>query len=94
MGLIACRDEFTLPSVGRLVLGKLACQAVFVISFYDLSRPVTGPPFSVARTDSQSDYLRLTGSLSTRRKESGPQLPGGAPSEPLMRAAQNVLVKG
>ncbi|EUA43705.1 hypothetical protein I552_8452 [Mycobacterium xenopi 3993] len=28
----------------------MACQAVFVISFYDLSRPGTGPPFSVART--------------------------------------------
>ena len=44
-------SEFTVPPVSRLVLGKLACQAGFVISFYDLSRPVTGPPFSVARTN-------------------------------------------
>ena len=48
---IICYSEFTMPLVGRLVLGKLACQAGFVISFYDLSRPVTGPPFSVARTN-------------------------------------------
>jgi hypothetical protein len=33
----------------RLVLLKLACQAGFVISFYDLSKPGTGPPFSAAR---------------------------------------------
>jgi hypothetical protein len=44
-------SEFTMLQVGRLVLGKLACQAGFVISFYDLSRPVTGPPFNVARTN-------------------------------------------
>jgi hypothetical protein len=35
----------------QVSIGKLACQAVFVISFYDLSRPVTRPPFSVARTN-------------------------------------------
>ena len=44
-------SEFTVPPARRLVLGKLACQAGFVISFYDLSRPVTGPPFSAARTN-------------------------------------------
>jgi hypothetical protein len=44
----ACREgvdrhcsEFTVPLAGRLDLTKLACQAVFVISFYDLSRPGT-----------------------------------------------------
>jgi hypothetical protein len=44
----ACREgvdrhcsEFTVPLGGRLDLTKLACQAVFVISFYDLSRPGT-----------------------------------------------------
>lgn len=44
-------SEFTVTPAGRLVLGKLACQAGFVISFYDLSRLVTSPPFSAARTN-------------------------------------------
>src|SRR5208282_4685546 len=39
-------SEFTVMPAGRLLLGKLACQAGFVISFYDLSRLVTSPPFS------------------------------------------------
>src|SRR5271168_3428415 len=50
-------------SPGRLVLGKLACQAVFVISFYDLSRPIARPPFSAARTKPLPDQLRLGDSL-------------------------------
>ncbi len=44
-------SEFTVMPAGRLLLGKLACQAGFVISFYDLSRLVTSPPFSAARTN-------------------------------------------
>jgi hypothetical protein len=44
-------SEFTVTPAVRLVLAKLACQAGFVISFYDLSRLVTSPPFSAARTN-------------------------------------------
>jgi hypothetical protein len=78
---------------GRLVLGKLACQAVFVISFYDLSRPIARPPFSAARTQPLPDHLRLGDSLSTRPNGPSPQPPGAARSEPHI-AAQKVLVKG
>jgi hypothetical protein len=80
-------------SPGRLVLGKLACQAVFVISFYDLSRPIARPPFSAARTQPLPDHLRLGGSLSTRPNGPSPQPQGAAQSEPHI-AAQKVLVKG
>jgi hypothetical protein len=61
---------------------KLACQPGFDISFYDLSRPVIGPPFSDARMNSQPDHLRLADSLSTRPKGSRLQPQGAMPSEP------------
>lgn len=40
---VAGHAAATVPPADELVLGKLACQAGFVISFYDLSSPIPGP---------------------------------------------------
>ncbi|RFD27185.1 hypothetical protein MUBE_00710 [Mycobacterium uberis] len=74
--LIGSRNEFTLLSVGRLVLGKLACQAGFVISFYDLSRSVAGPPFSVVMDVSSIGFSPPDGQLIDKTEGVEPAIAG------------------
>jgi len=76
--------------LGRLVLGKLACQAGFVISFYDLSRAVIGLRSALhGRIPDRSSPL--DGQPIDKTEGVSPAIyMGEAPSEPLMKAAQQV----
>lgn len=65
---IAACSEFTLPLPAGLDLAKLACQAVFVISFYDLSRSGTRHRSMLHGRFPHRIIFRLRDSLSTSPK--------------------------
>jgi hypothetical protein len=76
-----------------LLLDKLACQAGFVISFYDLSKLGEGAPFSAARTHSPDQIIAVgRTSSSTSPKGPSPQPAGRGTGGANLNAVQ-VLVK-
>lgn len=82
---VAGHAAATVPPADELVLGKLACQAGFVISFYDLSSPIPGPSVHCCTDEAPTGSRPLDGQPIDKTEGSCPLPPGAAPSNPQRR---------
>lgn len=87
---VAGHAAATVPPADELVLGKLACQAGFVISFYDLSSPIPGPSVHCCTDEAPTGSRPLDGQPIDKTEGALPATSGCGPVESAKAAAQKV----